>query len=58
MKNYRPWWILTLLGWAVWALAFWLGYRGLGIEWTMPVLIGLTVGLSSNWLWKKLGWGD
>lgn len=47
--------ILFALGWPALALVYWLAGYGPVVEWSMPVLIGVTVGLVSRWFTDRLG---
>ena len=47
--------IAFVLGWPTIGLVYLLtGYSAV-IEWSMPVLIGLTIGLASRWVTDRLG---
>jgi hypothetical protein len=54
-KIVRAAWIAFALGWSAFALAHWLDGHGPVVEWSLPVLIGLTIGLASRWLSDRLG---
>jgi hypothetical protein len=47
--------IAFALGWPAIALVYWLVGYGTVVEWSLPVLIGLTIGLASRWFTDRLG---
>ena len=47
--------IAFALGWPAIGLVYFFAGYGPVVEWSMPVLIGLTIGLGSRWLTDRLG---
>jgi hypothetical protein len=47
--------IAFVLGWPAFGLVYLFAGYGPVVEWSMPVLIGLTVGLVSRWTTDRLG---
>ena len=47
--------IAFALGWPAIGLVYWFAGHGPVVEWSMPVLIGLTIGLASRWTTDRLG---
>lgn len=54
-KIVRAGWIAFALGWPAIGLVYWFAGYGPVIEWSMPVLIGLTIGLAARWSTDRLG---
>ncbi len=47
--------IAFALGWPAFGLVYLLAGYGHWVEWSMPVLIGLTIGLLTRWTSDRLG---
>ncbi len=47
--------ITLVLGWPAIGLVYLFTGFGLIVEWSMPVLIGVTVGLATRWISERLG---
>lgn len=47
--------ILFALGWPAIGLVRWFAGYGPVVEWTMPILIGVTIGLASRWMTDRFG---
>ena len=47
--------IAFVLGWPAIGVVYWFAGYGPVVEWSMPVLIGLTIGLVMRWTTDRLG---
>jgi hypothetical protein len=47
--------IVFALGWPAFGLAYFFAGYGPVVEWSLPVLIGVTIGLASRWTTDRLG---
>ena len=47
--------IVFVLGWPAFGLVYWFAGHGPMVEWSLPVLIGVTIGLASRWMTDRLG---
>jgi hypothetical protein len=47
--------IVFALSWPAIGLLYWFAGHGPVVEWSMPVLIGVTIGLASRWMTDRLG---
>ncbi len=47
--------IAFAIGWPAIGLVYWLAGYDPVVEWSMPVLIGLTIGLVTRWATERVG---
>jgi hypothetical protein len=47
--------IVCVLGWPAFGLVYWFAGYGPVVEWSLPVLIGASIGLASRWTTDRLG---
>jgi hypothetical protein len=47
--------IAFVLGWPALGLVYWFAGYGPVVEWSLPLLIGVTIGLASRWVTDRLG---